>query len=306
MVSTRVKTTTRKNMSTQTELPCKHAAVQVPGCRECLSLSVLSEGTSDNTCVRCDQLDDLLSLVVELKEEVERLRSIRECEREIDWWSNTLAPLKQQEQMEAPNEVGNPSSSCYQAEGGDLRDGGGWKQVPAQGGRKILSRPPSPSMVSLHNRFGALELLSEEEKEEESETNKEEDPGPPRPGHSRPGIKTSSKKNPRRVNVVGDSILRGIEGPICRPDPLHREVCCLPGACVKDLMAKLPVLVRPKDYYPLLVFQVGSDDITRRSPKSVKRDFRALGKVIKGSGAQTVFSSIPSVAGMDEEEYRRT
>ncbi|CAM9172270.1 unnamed protein product, partial [Bubo scandiacus] len=35
-------------------------------------------------------------------------------------------------------------------------------------------------------------------KEEENETNKEEDQGPPRPGHSRPGIKTSSKKNPRR------------------------------------------------------------------------------------------------------------
>ena len=139
MVSTRVKTTTRKNVATQMELPRKHAAVQVPGCRECLSLSILPEGSSDNTCVHCNQLDDLLSLVAELREEVERLRSIRECEREIDWWSNTLAPLKQQEQMEAPNEAGNPSSSCYQAEGGDLRDRGGWKQVPAQGGRKILS-----------------------------------------------------------------------------------------------------------------------------------------------------------------------
>ena len=72
--------------------------------------------------------------------------------------------------------------------------------------------------MSLHNRYGALELLSEEEKEEENETNKEEDEGPPRPGHSRPCIKTSSKKNPRKVIVVGDSILRGVEGPICRPD----------------------------------------------------------------------------------------
>ena len=105
---------------------------------------------------------------------------------------------------------------------------------------------------------------------------------------------------------MGDSILRGVEGPICRPDPLHREVCCLPGGRVNDLKAKLPTLVRPKDYYPLLVFQVGSDDITRRSPKAMKRDFRSLGKVIKGSGAQIVFSSIPSVGGMDEEEYRRT
>ena len=51
MVSTRVKTTTRKNVATQMELPCKHAAVQVPGCREFLSLSVMLEGSSDNTCV---------------------------------------------------------------------------------------------------------------------------------------------------------------------------------------------------------------------------------------------------------------
>ena len=38
----------------------------------------------------------------------------------------------------------------------------------------------------------------------------------------------------------------------------------------------------------------------------MKRDFRALGKLVKGSGAQIMFSSIPSVVGMDEEEYRRT
>ena len=68
------------------ELPRKHVAVHVLVSRGCLSLSVLSEGSSDNTCVCCDQLDDLLSLVAELKEEVERLRSIRECERELDWW----------------------------------------------------------------------------------------------------------------------------------------------------------------------------------------------------------------------------
>ena len=39
----------------------------------------LAEG--DSTCVRCNQLYDLLSLVVDMKEEVERLRSIKECER---------------------------------------------------------------------------------------------------------------------------------------------------------------------------------------------------------------------------------
>ena len=71
-------------------------------------------------------------------------------------------------------------------------------------------------------------------------------------------------------------------------------------------MVKLSTLARHKDYYPLLVFQVGNDDIIRRSPKEMKRDFKSLGKLVKGSGAQIVFYSIPSVVGMDEEEYRRT
>ena len=72
------------NAVTQTELLHKKAAVQVSGCRECLSLSLVLEDSRQNTCVRCDQGDDLLNLETEFKEEVERLRSIRECEKEVD------------------------------------------------------------------------------------------------------------------------------------------------------------------------------------------------------------------------------
>ena len=85
MAATRVKAIARKNVATRTELPRKRAAVQVSGRRECLSLSLMPEGSGDTSCARCDQVDDLLSLVAELKEEVERLRSIKECEREIGW-----------------------------------------------------------------------------------------------------------------------------------------------------------------------------------------------------------------------------
>ena len=72
-------------------------------------------------------------------------------------------------------------------------------------------------------------------------------------------------------------MLRGTEGPICRPDPSHREVFCLPGARVRDVAKELPGLVHPTDYYPLLLMQVGGDKIAERSPKAIKRDFRALG-----------------------------
>ncbi|KAK4816911.1 LOW QUALITY PROTEIN: hypothetical protein QYF61_024921 [Mycteria americana] len=71
--------------------------------------------------------------------------------------------------------------------------------------------------------------------------------------------------------------LRGTEGPLCRTDPPLREVCCLPGAPVKDVTRIRPSLVQPSDYYPLLLFHVGGDEAATRSPSAIKRDFRALG-----------------------------
>ena len=49
----------------------------------CLNLLLLEKGGRDSTCVRYEQVDELLSMVAALKE-VERLRSIRECEQETD------------------------------------------------------------------------------------------------------------------------------------------------------------------------------------------------------------------------------
>ena len=73
MVTTQRRAAAKKNMETQTESMNVHALVQVSGCGECLALSLLQEGSRDTTCVWwCEQVDDLLSLVVELKEEVER------------------------------------------------------------------------------------------------------------------------------------------------------------------------------------------------------------------------------------------
>jgi len=42
-------------------------------------------------------------------------------------------------------------------------------------------------------------------------------------------------------------------------------------------MKKLPGLVQPSNSYLLLVMQVGGDEITERSPKAIKRDFKTLG-----------------------------
>ena len=90
MVPTRQRACPRKTVVTQTEGLPRNVTVQVPGCGECQSLLLLREDGKDATCVRCEQADELLSLVVELREKVERLRTIRECKREIDWWSDSL------------------------------------------------------------------------------------------------------------------------------------------------------------------------------------------------------------------------
>ena len=113
-------------------------------------------------------------------------------------------------------------------------------------------------------------------------------------------------KKKRRVIFICDSLLRGTEAPICQPDPSHRGVCCLPGARVREVARKLPGLVWLTDYYPLLVMEVGSDEMAERSPETIKRDFRAVGRFVEGSGAQTVLSSIPSVAGRKIKRNRIT
>jgi len=59
------------------------------------------------------------------------------------------------------------------------------------------------------------------------------------------------------------------------------------------------MLVRHSSYYPLPIFQVGRDKVAT-SPREMKRDFRTLGILDKGSGAQAVFSSVLPAAGNDE------
>lgn len=78
------------------------------------------EDNGKDTCMRCEQLDDLLSLVAELKEKEGRLRSIRECKREVDLWSCTLPSLREMQRMEDQQESEELRLSCHQAEEGDL------------------------------------------------------------------------------------------------------------------------------------------------------------------------------------------
>lgn len=73
---------TEYQQPTQTECLFTNAEVQVSGCSECLRLLLPRQDGRDTTCMRCEKVEDLLSLAAELKDEVERLRSIRECAQE--------------------------------------------------------------------------------------------------------------------------------------------------------------------------------------------------------------------------------
>ncbi|XP_075768762.1 uncharacterized protein LOC142821506 [Pelodiscus sinensis] len=107
----------------------------------------------------------------------------------------------------------------------------------------------------------------------------------------------TTARRKRRVVVVGDSLLRGTEAPICRPDSSSREVCCLPGARIRDVTEALSRIIRPSDYYPMLLIHVGTNDTARCDTERIKCDYRALGVWVKEFGAQVVFSSILPVKG---------
>ena len=127
----------------------------------------------------------------------------------------------------------------------------------------------------------------------------------PKASQSAPRFATTSDRKKRRAVIIRDSLLKGTKHPICRSDPSHREVCCLPGAWVRDVARNITHLVKPSDYYPLLVFHIGNEQVGERSPQVIRRDFRALGRLLKGLGAQVAFSSVLSVCDWDPHKRKR-
>ena len=187
-------------------------AVRVSGCRDCLRLLLPGEGGRDSTYVRCEQVDELIQLVVELKEEVQRLRTIRECEWEIDWWSDSLACQRKGCQGGTLTKVVDPQFCQSRT---DLTDEEGWMRVPTQYHGNPPCLPTPLPHLPLSNRFHTLEIEGEVSGEVMEDLPRRK----PKARQSPPRLQTSSVRKERRVVVVGDSLLRGTEGPICTPDP---------------------------------------------------------------------------------------
>ncbi|TRZ06778.1 hypothetical protein HGM15179_020329 [Zosterops borbonicus] len=178
---------------------------------------------------------------------------------------------------------------------------GEWKWLPIREGNGNSSQPPSLTELPLQNTYEALDPEGQLDDIKENYLSGE----PPNYTLSVRQMTTSSIKKKRRVVLVGDSLLRGTEGPICRPDPSHREVCCLPGARVWDITERLPRLIEPSDYYSLLILQAGSDEIEKKSARAIKRDFRALGHLIDRAGPQIVFCSVTLLEETNDGRNRR-
>uniref|UniRef100_A0A8C8SQ58 KRAB domain-containing protein n=1 Tax=Pelusios castaneus TaxID=367368 RepID=A0A8C8SQ58_9SAUR len=73
------------------------------------------------------------------------------------------------------------------------------------------------------------------------------------------------------ISLLGD-------GPAC-PGlyKASREVCCLPEARIRDVTEGLLRIIRPSDYYPMLLIHVGTNDTASGDPQQIKTDYRALG-----------------------------
>lgn len=120
---------------------------------------------------------------------------------------------------------------------------GDWALLSAWGRRKNL--PPSPK-VPLY-KIQHLE-------NEEHVNNRQEDPGKvdnTKSAQPPTHIRTSATRKACKVLVIGDSLLRGTEAPICCPDSFSREVCCLPGARICNVTERLPSQITICSYYSM-------------------------------------------------------
>jgi len=105
-------------------------------------------------------VDYLLCLVAELREEVDRLWSIREAEQEIDWWSRALTTQERSQEQPVKKAWDQRAlvTSPHQAEGRDTKENSGWQQVRNRGRRRTLPLPTTSPQVPLHNRYEALDV----------------------------------------------------------------------------------------------------------------------------------------------------
>ena len=131
----------------------------------------------------------------------------------------------------------------------DLSDEEGWKRVPIRCHRSSPCLPTPHPQLTLSNRFETLEI-----KGEVLEDLPRRDP---KARQSPLHLETASVRRERKVVVVGDSLLRGMDMQT-GPEPLGNvQTSWGPG---QEITRKLPKLVRFMQHFPLIIVQMGSDE----------------------------------------------
>lgn len=130
--------------------------------------------------------------------------------------------------------------------------------------------------VPLSNRYKALGLETKEGMEKGSNPGMDQLNVAVSP---RTQVRTSATKNKQKgMLVIQDSLLRGTEAPICHVD--HQAGLMLLGTHIHDIKKQLPNLIKPKNYYPLLITdpdQAHSYDAATRTVQNIKKDCMPFG-----------------------------
>ncbi|XP_069588568.1 uncharacterized protein [Ranitomeya imitator] len=247
-------------------------------CSMCYMFTDRPEEESNFTCLKCRLVAFLEEKVWGLEERIATLKLIKENEDFLDRTEGSLLVTEGEKSVREPPKADE------------------WKHVTKRS-KKTMEKSPT---TQLKNRY---QIFVEDEdgtpKDEAIPASKKEKGKP-----QQVTAKSTAKKH-RRVVVVGDSLLRGTEAAICRPDITAREVCCLPGAMIKDVTDRIPKLFSSKDLHPFLLIHVGTNDTARKDLPTICKDFEELGKKVKELDAQVVFSSIFPVDGHGTRRWNK-
>ncbi len=95
----------------------------------------------------------------------------------------------------------------------------------------------------------------------------------------------------RDAVIVGDSIVRHVRATLAE-GKVHTH--CFPGACVLDVSAQIPAILKGDESIGSVVLHAGVNDTKLRQTETLKRDFRSLIETVRStSPATTIIVSGP-------------
>ena len=243
-------------------------AVEVMCC-SCMMLELVDpiETISDHICSKCWLLEELRLKIDELESELQTLRHIQEGESYLD----TLFQV-----AVTPSRIASVDSVSDQGQSG---------VTASEAGRGIQSLEiEEPQLLTLSNRSEVLAPCMDEEE------GCREDVLTDHCTVVQEAIREGGAK--RQVVVVGDSIIRGIDSILCKPDRESRMVCCLPGARVRDISDRLERILEREGEDPVVVVHVGTNNIGKTRKEDLFLDYLALGTKLKNRSSRVIISGL--------------